>query len=164
MTQRYGQFLWALLCPGRSLCVLLELAWNSNFSSTDSVRCSCGSTVDQFGDHLLGCGHGPMRIHQHDALCDVIFHALFQGNSGCKREQHCGSHLDRPGDVLHPDDYLYGKPAYFDVTVCNPLQNSLLSQLAVLAGVAALWGEVEEDAHYEEVVLGAEGIFIPLAV
>ena len=158
MTQRYGQFLWALLCPGRSLCVLLELAWNSNFSSTDSVRCSCGSAVDQFGDHLLGCGHGPIRIHQHDALCDVIFHALFQSNSGCKREQHCGSHLDRPGDVLHPDDYLYGKPAYFDVTVCNPLQNSLLSQLAVLAGVAALWGEVEE------VVLGAGGIFIPLAV
>ena len=119
--------------------------------------------MDQFGDHHLGCGHGPMRICRHDALCDVIFHALLQDNSGCKQEQHCGSNLDRPGDVFHPD-YLFGKPAYFDVTVRNPLQDSLLSQSAVLAGVAASRGEVERDAHYEEAVLGAGGIFIPLAV
>ena len=33
-----------------------------SFASTDSIRCSCGSVVDQFGDHLLGCGHGLMRI------------------------------------------------------------------------------------------------------
>ena len=97
-----------------------------------------------------------MRIHRHDALCDVIFHALLQDNSGCKWEQRCGSNLDRPGDVFHPD-YLLGKPAYFDVTVHNPLQDSLLSQSAVLAGVAALRGEVEKDAHYEEAVLGAGG-------
>ena len=96
------------------------------FASTGSIRCSCGSVVDQFGDHLLGCGHGPMRIRRHNALCDVVFHALLQDNSGCKREQRCGSSLDRPGDVYHPD-FLYGKPAYFDVTVRNPLQDSILS-------------------------------------
>ena len=99
-----------------------------------------------------------MRIHQHDALCDVTFHALLQDNSSCKREQCCGSNLDHPGDVLHPD-YMYGKPAYFDVTVRNPLQDSLLGQSAVLAGVAASRSDVEKDAHYEEAVLGAEGIF-----
>ena len=134
----------------------LVLAWNSNFSSTDSVRYSCGSTVDQFGDHLLGFGHGPMRIRWHDTLCDVIFHTLLQDNSGCKREQCCGFNLDRPRDVFHPD-YVYGKSAYFDVTVHNPLQDSLLSQSAVLAGVAASRGEVEKDAHHEEAVLGAGG-------
>ena len=96
------------------------------FASTDSIRCSCGIVVDRFGDHLLGCGHGPMRIRRHDALCDIVFHALLQDNSGCKREQRCGSGLDRPGDVYHPD-FLYGKPAYFDVTLRNPLQGSLLS-------------------------------------
>ena len=133
------------------------------FASTDSIRCSCGNVVDRFGDHLLGCGHGPMRIRRHDALCDIVFHALLQDNSGCKREQRCGSGLDRPGDVYHPD-FLYGKPAYFDVTVRNSLQGSLLSQSAVTAGVAASRGEVEKDAHHEEAVLGAGGIFIPLAV
>ena len=43
------------------------------------------------------------------------------------------------GDVYHPD-FLYGKPAYFDVTVHNPLQDSLLSHSAVTAGLAASRG------------------------
>ena len=47
--------------------------------------------------------------------------------------------------------------SYFDVTVRNPLQDSLLSQSAVLAGVAASRGEVEKDVHYEEAVRGAGG-------
>ena len=34
------------------------------FSATSPVRCPCGSVDDQFVDHLLGCGHGPMRIHR----------------------------------------------------------------------------------------------------
>ena len=58
----------------------------------------------------------------------------------------------------------HSKPAYFDETVRNPLQDSLLSQSAVTAGVAASRGEVKKDAHREEAVLGAGGIFIPLAV
>ena len=94
---------------------------------------------------------------------DVVFHALLQDNSGCKREQHCDANLDCQGNVFYPD-YLYGKPAYFDVTVLNLLQDSLLIQSAVLVGVAASQGEVEKDAHYEEALLGAGGIFIPLAV
>ena len=32
------------------------------------------------------------------------------------------------------------------------------------AGIVASQGEVEKDAHHEEAVLGAGGIFIPLAV
>ena len=71
--------------------------------------------------------------------------------------------MDHPGDVYHPD-FLHGKPAYFDVTVCNPLQDSVLNQSAVTAGVATSRGEVEKDAHHEEVVLSAGGIFISLTV
>ena len=50
------------------------------------------------------------------------------------------------------------------LTVCNPLQESILSQSAVTASVAASRGEVEKDAHHEEAVWSAGGIFIPLAV
>ena len=46
----------------------------------------------------------------------------------------------------------------------NPLQDSILSQSAVSAGIAASRGEVEKDAHHEEAVASAGGIFIPLAV
>ena len=65
-------------------------------------------------------------------------------------------YLGSSRDVYHPD-FLYGKPAYFDVTVRNPLQDSLLSQSAVTAGVAASQGEAEKDACHEEAVLGAGG-------
>ena len=68
-----------------------------------SLRCSCGTVIDDFGDHILGCGSGPMRIRRHDVICDVIWHALLQDHSGCKKEQQCGFDLDHPGDVFHPD-------------------------------------------------------------
>ena len=128
-----------------------------------SVSYSCGHLTDQFGDHLVGCGHGSMGIHHHDALCDVIYHALLQDNSGCRRVQHHGPCLDCPDDVYHPD-FTCGKPAYFDVIVRSSLQDSLLSQSAVSAGVTAFRVELEKDAHHEAEVHGASGIFIPLAV
>ena len=118
-----------------------------------SVSCFCGRLTDQFGNHLVGCGHGSMGIHRHDALCDVIYHALLQDNSGCRREQHHGPCLDHPGDVYHPD-FTCGKPAYFDVTVCSSLQDSLLSQSAVSAGVTASRGELEKDAPQEARCMG----------
>ena len=105
-----------------------------------------------------------MRIRRHDALCDVIYHALLQDNTGCRKEQRCaGSQLDRPGDVLHPD-FVHGKPAYFDVTVHCPLQESLLGRSAVSAGVAAVKGEEDKDAHHDELVQAAGGVFVPLVV
>ena len=33
------------------------------------------STIDHCGDHRLECMHGPMRIRQHDALFEIIYHA-----------------------------------------------------------------------------------------
>lgn len=44
----------------------------------------------------------------------------------------------------------------------NPLQNSLLSQLAVTIGIAASWGnhKVEKDAHHEEVMQVAGKVFV----
>ena len=38
--------------------------------------CTCLSVIDQFGDHLLGCSHGPLRIQRHNALVSVVHHAL----------------------------------------------------------------------------------------
>ena len=73
------QFLWALPVSRQEfVCSLWYWLGIPIFSSTDSVHCSCGSAVDQFGDHLLGCGHDPMRICRHDVLCDVIFMLSFK--------------------------------------------------------------------------------------
>ena len=131
---------------------LVQRTYTAKQCVTSPVRCPCGSVVDQFGDHLLGCVHGPMCICRHDALCDVIYHALLQDNTGCRKEQQCaGSQLHCPGDVFHPD-FVYGKPAYFNVTVHCLLQKSLLGRSAVSAGVTAAKGEEEKDAHHDELV------------
>ena len=48
---------------------------------------SCGSTLDHHGDHLLGCGHGPVTplcICHHDALMYFLLQALLQDNSQVK--------------------------------------------------------------------------------
>ena len=89
---------------------------------------------------------------------------LLQDNTGCHKEQRCtGSRLDRPGDVFHPD-FVHGKPAYFDVAVRCPLQESLLGRSAVSAGVAAAKGEENKDANHDELVQAAGGVFLPLVV
>ena len=68
-----------------------------------SVRCSCGTVTDCFGDHILGCGNDPLRIRRHDAICDAIWHALLQDHIGCKKEQRCSTDLNCPGDIFYPD-------------------------------------------------------------
>ena len=128
-----------------------------------SARRSCGVVLDGHGDHILGCGDGPLRNRQHDAICDLLWHALVQDLSGCKKEQRCGVGLDRPGDVFHPD-FQFGKSAYFDVSVCHPLQDSLLCLSAATAGVAAGCGEADKESRHEAAVRDAGGIFIPLVV
>ena len=104
---------------------------------------------------------GPLRIHQHDAICDVIWHVLLQDHSGCKKEQHCSNEsndLNHPEDVFHPDFQL-GNPAYFDVSVCHPLQDSLICLFAATAGVAAGCGEVDKDSHHEA-LYGPQVVFL----
>ena len=85
------------------------------FSATSPVRCPCGSVVDQFGNHLLGCGHGPMRIRSHDVLCDVIYHALLQDNTGCLKEQ----------GVLAPD-WIVGRGVRNKLKSWTPITEILL--------------------------------------
>ena len=129
-----------------------------------ALRCICGVQLDPFGDHLLGCGHGVLRIQRHDALRDIVYHALRMDNPGVRTEQRCqGDHLDRPGDIFHPD-FQDGRPAYFDVTVRNTLQPAFLAEGAIRPGVAAEAGEAAKDLHHAAAVEQAGGVFLPLAV
>ena len=55
--------------------------------------------------------------------------------------------------------FQYGKPAYFDVSVHHPLQDSLLVLSAAATGVTAERGEADKDYHYEAVVRATRGSF-----
>ena len=124
----------------------------------------CLTSIDQFGDHLLECSHGPMRIRRHDALVDIVCHALSQSHSGALKEQRV-SYEDnsRPGGVYHPD-FQHGCPAYFDVSVRSTTQPSYISFSSSCAGVAAAAGELAQDQRHQDAVEEAGCDFVPLVV
>ena len=122
--------------------------------------CTCLSVIDQFGDHLLGCSHGPLRIQRHDALVSIVHHALLQDYPGVLREQNVASYQSRPGDIYHPD-FILGHPAYFDLSVRCTTQPSFIFAAASKAGVAAAAGEEAKDDHYLETVNNHGGEFFP---
>ena len=58
-----------------------------------------------------------MRIRRHDALVDIVCHALSQNHPGVLKEQRVSyNDYSHPGDVYHPD-FQFGRLAYFDVSV-----------------------------------------------
>ena len=61
-------------------------------------------------------------------------------------------------------DSIAGKPAYFDVFVCSPLQDSLPCLSAATAGVTATHDEADENSHHKAAVLAAGSIFVPSVV
>jgi len=89
-----------LAIPGPEFVVGLCL-WLGVSLFLSSPLCTCLSSIDYFGDHLLGCPHSPMRIRHHDALVSILHHALLQDHPGALKEQHA-SFVDnlRPGDIF----------------------------------------------------------------
>ena len=89
-----------LAIPGPEFVVGLGL-WLGVSLFPPSPLCTCLFSIDYFGDHLLGCSHGPMRIHRHDALVSILHHALLQDHPGALKEQHASFDDDsRPGDTF----------------------------------------------------------------
>ena len=153
----------ALAIPGAEFVVGLHL-WLRIPLFPLFPLCVCLTSIDQFGDHLLECSHGPMRIHRHDALVGIVCHALSQSHSGVLKEQRV-SYEDnsRPGDVYHPD-FQYGRPAYFDVSVRSTTQPSHISFSSFCAGVASAAGELAKDQGHQDAVEEAGCDFVPLVV
>ena len=115
-----------LAIPGPEFIVGLRL-WLGVSLFPITPLCTCLSSIDCFGDHLLGCSHGPMRIRRHDALVNIFHYALLQDHPGVLKEQRASfDDSSRPGDIFHPD-YQLGHPAYFDVSVCSTTQPAHIS-------------------------------------
>ena len=153
----------ALAIPGPEFVVGLGL-WRRIPLFPLSPLCVCLTSIDQFGDHILECSHSPMRIRRHDALVDIVCHALSQSHSGVLKEQRV-SYEDnsRPGDVYHPD-FQHGRPAYFDVSVRSTTQPSHISFSSSCAVVAAAAGELAKDQRHQDAVEEVGCDFVPLVI
>ena len=91
--QHAGAWLWALpnpnlglTMPSREFIIALRVWLGVGIftSSPNSDLCLCGSSLDEFGDHRLGCDQKTnLVIKQHDALCDTLFHTLLVDDSRC---------------------------------------------------------------------------------
>ena len=46
----------------------------------------CSSSIDSYGDHLLGCSYGLLHICKHDALVSILYHSLLLHNSAVLHE------------------------------------------------------------------------------
>jgi len=82
-------------------------------------------------------------------------------NPGVLCEQRfSGDNQSRPGDLYHPD-FFQGRPAFFDVSVCNMLSPSVISHALVSAGAAAAVGEALKDKQHKNNVVVAGGVLSP---
>ena len=86
--------------PGPELVVGLRL-WLGVSLFPSSQLCTYLSSIDCFGDHLLGCSHGPMRICRDDVLFIILHHALLQDHPEALKEQRTSfDDNSRPGDIF----------------------------------------------------------------
>ena len=108
------------------------------FPEADPALCSCHQLVDCFGDHLIGCSHGPLHIRHHNTLCDIVYYALLEDSADIRWEQGVsGESVSRPGDVFHPD-FHNGRPTYFDIFVRSALHSGVITHSASSPGFVAL--------------------------
>ena len=103
--------------------------------------CVCLAPIDCFGDHLLECCHGPMRVRCHDALVDIVHHALSHSHPGVLKEQRASCEDQScPDDVYHPD-FQCGRPVFL-IFQFVALLSLLIFLLLTCAGVAVATGEL----------------------
>ena len=116
------------------------------FSETAPFFCGCHQLVDHFGDHFIGCSHGPLCIRHHDALCDIIYFAVLGDNSD-KSVKNKECLVSRLSGVFHLDFHC-GCPTYFDISVWNALHSDVLMHSVFSTGFAARKGEMKKDVWH----------------
>ena len=119
----------------------------------------CHSAADPYGDHQIGCGGNPDRIHRHNSVRDVIFSAALAP----RREvpSLIPGTQSRPADVFLPN-CSRGRLVALDVTVISPLQQATLQGATTTQGHALLVGEARKFTAHGSQCQSAGITFIPI--
>ena len=104
----------------------------------------CLRTVDQFGDHQVGCGGKCDRIHRHDSVRDALFSAAqIAALAPRKKVPSIPGTRSRPSDIFLPI-WQRGQTA-LDVTMISTLQQSTVESAAITQGYALAVGGRENE-------------------
>jgi hypothetical protein len=127
---------------------------------------TCREIMDVFGDHALGCRHGPSLVFRHNNVRDILGHAARGAGLAAvvleKKNLVTGS-KSKPGDITVQQYHRGFTSTAFDVTISHPLQLKYISTAMEEGGLAA------NEAHDRKLQkhlpnCEKEGIqFVPLA-
>ena len=126
---------------------------------------ACHLHSDKEGHHAISCGSQGERIARHNHLRDALFHTAVSAVLGPTREDRAlipGSEV-RPPDVLIPN-WTGGRDTALDVTVVNPLQAALVSQVAATPGHALDYDFTRKMTASGDACRRAGLAFIPMPV
>ena len=167
-TPETGAWLWAVPNPNLGLTmsrqdVSLSLSmWLGCRICPHPVRCVCRQTIDEYGDHVLGCGHGQLRIKRHDALCEVAWHTLLMDNRGVIREQWCAQVIISDQETCFILISVWASQGTLIlVKEARSLQSQFLSKALEYPGQTGDAGEIDKDGKHEEEVNAASFILSP---
>lgn len=84
----------------------------------------CETDLDEYGDHAVNCGCGPLRIQRHDAYADVLADCVAETGAHVRREAWVGEMVVPESEAI-PDIWAFGTEEVVDllvdVTVCHPM-------------------------------------------
>ena len=130
----------------------------------DDMTCPvCHSTADCYGDHQVGCGGNPDRIHRHNSVRDALFSAAQSAALAPRRgvPSLIPGTQSRPVDVFLPN-WSRGRPAALDITIISPLQHATLQGAALTQGHALLVGEARKYSTHGAPCHSAGITFVPV--
>ena len=98
---------------------------------------ACPAVSETSGDHAASCGWGGERTYRHDAIRDCLFSTCVQACLGPTREDRAliPGRQARPADIYLPS-WSGGLDTALDITVINPLQQTLMDRSAANPGHA----------------------------
>ena len=129
----------------------------------EGVCVACPAMSETFGDHAVSCGWGGERTYRHNTIRDCLYTTCAQACLGPTREDRAlipGSEA-RPADIYLPA-WSGGLDAALDITVINPLQQTLLNRSAAIPGHALQVAFDRKMAKHGEACRTAGIDFIPL--
>jgi len=144
--------------------VVAERIWLGIPLFLTAQLCTCSSSINSYGNHLLCCSYGPLCIRRHDALTYILVHSMLLDNLSVLHEQRVSGD-NRPNLVICTIQ-ISAKAIQLS-SMLLPLHSLSIYYFsgvsAVSAGTAAA-GEALKDKQHETNVVAAGGQFYPLIV